>query len=155
MGTAYRASGRVSVMDGLAIHPYPDNSSEPGLPAPRSTSIGLADYEKLVALLGSRLRRDGAGRLDVADPVRRVRDRVGRAGGKRSLYSGTEPATTKPVDESKQAAAYDLGLRLAFCQPNVAGMLLFHSHDEKGAAELAVGGVLRGRLSEGQPLRGA
>ena len=55
MGTAYRASGRTSpVMDGLAIHPYPDNSSQsPDFPHPRSTSIGLADYEKLVALLGA------------------------------------------------------------------------------------------------------
>ena len=33
-------------------------------------------------------------------------------------------------DESGLQAAYDLGLRLAFCQPNIAGVLLFHSHDE-------------------------
>ena len=54
MGTAYRASGRTRpVMDGLAFHPYPDNSSQsPDFPHPRSTSIGLADYGKLVALLG-------------------------------------------------------------------------------------------------------
>ena len=50
--------------------------------------------------------------------------------GKRSLYSGNEPTTTKPVDERTQAAAYDLGLRLAFCQPTVDGILLFHSQDE-------------------------
>ena len=54
----------------------------------------------------------------------------GRPEGKRSLYSGTEPATTKPVDERQQAASYDLGLRLAFCQPTVEGILLFHSQDE-------------------------
>ena len=41
------------VMDGLAFHPYPDNSSQsPDVPHPRSTTIGLADYDKLVALLG-------------------------------------------------------------------------------------------------------
>jgi hypothetical protein len=133
MGTAYRASGRTTpVMDGFAIHPYPDNSSQsPDFPHPRSTSIGLADYDKLVALLGAAF--DGTAQAGSTLPI--LYDEFGIESavpeGKRSLYSGNEPATTKPVDESKQAAAYDLGLRLAFCQPNVAGMLLFHSHDEK------------------------
>ncbi len=54
--------------------------------------------------------------------------------GKASLYTGTEPTTTKPVDEYQQAASYDVGLRLAFCQPTVAGVLLFHSEDEKALA---------------------
>jgi hypothetical protein len=55
MGAAYRASGRtLPVMDGLAFHPYPDNSSQsPDFPHPRSTSIGLADYGKLVSLLAT------------------------------------------------------------------------------------------------------
>jgi hypothetical protein len=133
MGTAYRASGRtLPVMDGLAIHPYPDNSSQsPGFPHPRSTTIGLADYDKLVALLGTAF--DGTPQPGSTLPI--LYDEFGIESvipdGKRELYSGNEPATTKPVDESKQAAAYDLGLRLAFCQPNVAGVLLFHSHDEK------------------------
>ena len=34
------------------------------------------------------------------------------------------------MDEYQQAASYDVGLRLAFCQPTVAGVLLFHSQDE-------------------------
>ena len=132
MGTAYRASGRtLPVMDGIAMHPYPDNSSQsPDFPHPRSTSIGLADYGKLVALLGTAF--DGTAQPGSTLPI--LYDEFGIESavpeGKRSLYSGNEPATTKPVDESKQAAAYDLGLRLAFCQPTVAGMLLFHSHDE-------------------------
>jgi hypothetical protein len=133
MGTAYRASGRtLPVMDGLSIHPYPDNSSQsPDFPHPRSTTIGLADYDKLVALLGAAF--DGTAQAGSTLPI--LYDEFGIESGipegKRSLYSGNEPATTRPVDESKQAAAYDLGLRLAFCQPNVAGVLLFHSHDEK------------------------
>jgi hypothetical protein len=132
MGAAYRASGRtLPVMDGLAIHPYPDNSSQsPGFPHPRSTSIGLADYDKLVALLGTSF--DGTAQPGSTLPI--LYDEFGIEtavpDGKRSLYSGNEPTTTKPVDENKQAAAYDLGLRLAFCQPNVAGILLFHSEDE-------------------------
>src|SRR5918996_5964785 len=55
LGAAYRASGRtVRVMDGLAIHPYGDNSSQaPSRSAhPNTTSIGLADYAKLVSLIG-------------------------------------------------------------------------------------------------------
>jgi hypothetical protein len=132
MGAAYRASGRtLPVMDGLAIHPYPDNSSQsPDFPHPRSTSIGLADYDKLVALLGTAF--DGTSQPGSALPI--LYDEFGIETavpeGKRSLYSGNEPTTTKPVDETKQAAFYDLGLRLAFCRPNVAGILLFHSEDE-------------------------
>ncbi len=133
MGAAYRASGRtLPVMDGFAIHPYPDNSSQsPDFPHPRSTSIGLADYGKLVGLLGQAF--DGTAQPGSSLPI--LYDEFGIEStvpeGKRSLYSGTEPATTKPVDERQQAASYDLGLRLAFCQPTVAGILLFHSQDEK------------------------
>ena len=132
MGNAYRASGRaLPVMDGLAFHPYPDNSSQsPDFPHPRSTTIGLADYGKLVALLGQAF--DGTAQQGSTLPI--LYDEFGIEStvpeGKRSLYSGNEPTTTRPVDERQQAAAYDLGLRLAFCQPTVAGMLLFHSHDE-------------------------
>jgi hypothetical protein len=136
MGTAYRASGRTRpVMDGLAFHPYPDNSSQsPDFPHPRSTSIGLADYGKLVALLGQAF--DGTAQPGSSLPI--LYDEFGIESavpqGKRSLYTGTEPATTKPVDERQQAASYDLGLRLAFCQPTVQGILLFHSQDETALA---------------------
>jgi len=132
MGAAYRSGGRTTpVMDGFAIHPYPDNSSQsPDVPHPNSTSIGLADYDKLVGLLAAAF--DGTAQAGSTLPI--LYDEFGIESvvpeGKKALYSGTEPTTTKPVDESKQAAAYDLGLKLAFCQPNVAGMLLFHSHDE-------------------------
>ena len=132
MGAAYRASGRtLPVMDGLAFHPYPDNSSQsPDFPHPRSTSIGLADYGKLLALLAAAF--DGTAQAGSTLPI--LYDEFGIEStippGKQSLYTGTEPATTKPVDEYQQAAAYDLGLRLAFCQPTVAGVLLFHSQDE-------------------------
>ena len=132
MGVAYRASGRtLPVMDGLAFHPYPDNSSQsPDFPHPRSTTIGLADYGKLVALLGEAF--DGTAQPGATLPI--LYDEFGIEStipaGKASLYTGTEPTTTKPVDEYQQAASYDVGLRLAFCQPTVAGVLLFHSHDE-------------------------
>jgi hypothetical protein len=136
MGTAYRASGRtLPVMDGFAFHPYPDNSSvSPDLPHPLSTSIGLGDYDKLVALLSEAF--DGTAQPGSTLPL--LYDEFGIETtvpeGKRSLYSGNEPTTTRPVDERQQAAFYDLGLRLAFCQPNVVGVLLFHSQDEEALA---------------------
>jgi hypothetical protein len=136
LGVAYRASGRtLPIMDGLAFHPYPDNSSvSPDLPHPRSTSIGLGDYDKLVSLLGEAF--DGTAQLGASLPI--LYDEFGIESavpdGKQTLYTGTEPTTTRPVDERQQAAAYDLGLRLAFCQPTVAGILFFHSHDENALA---------------------
>ncbi len=119
-------------MDGLAFHPYPDNSSQsPDFPHPNSTTIGLADYDKLVALLAEAF--DGTAQQGSTLPI--LYDEFGIESvvpdGKKSLYTGTEPTTTRPVDERQQAAAYDLGLRFAFCQPTVAGVLLFHTEDER------------------------
>ena len=156
MGTAYRASGRTSpVMDGLAIHPYPDNSSQsPDFPHPRSTSIGLADYEKLVAppeppSTGRRrpARRcrscttsSGSSRPSrkEAEPLLGDRARDDEAGGRVEASGGVRsgpPARVLPAERGGNAP-----LPLA---------------RREGAAQLAVGGVLRGRLPEGQPLRGA
>jgi hypothetical protein len=47
---------------------------------------------------------------------------------KAGLYAGEEPAVT--VDEATQGRYYRRAIRLAACSPNVAGILLFHSHDE-------------------------
>ena len=75
LGAAYRASGRDRpVMDMFSIHPYPENSSiPPTFEHPQSTSIGLADYDKLVALARRRLRRHRAAGLLAPDRLRRVR----------------------------------------------------------------------------------
>ena len=53
---------------------------------------------------------------------------------KAALYTGAEPAATRPVSESTQAAYYEQALALAFCQPTVEGMLLFLSRDERARA---------------------
>ncbi len=45
-----------------------------------------------------------------------------------ALYEGEEPG--QPVDEATQADFYRRAIELAACQENVAGLLLFHSHDE-------------------------
>ena len=136
LGTAYRASGRDRpVMDAFVIHPYADNSSQPPTTAhPNTTTISIADYEKLVALLGEAF--DGTAQAGSELPIFYgefgVESDIPSA--KASLYTGAEPATTRPVSESTQAAYYEQALALAFCQPNVGGMLLFLSRDERARA---------------------
>jgi hypothetical protein len=132
LGAAYRASGRTTpIMDGLTFHPYGEGSNvAPDFAHPNSTSIGIADYPKLVALLGQAF--DGTAQAGSTLPI--LYDEYGVESTipdtKASLYTGNEPATTHPVDETTQAAYYVAALRLAFCQPTVVGVLLFHSQDE-------------------------
>ena len=136
LGAAYRASGRDRpVMDAFAIHPYADNSSQPPTTAhPLTTTIGVADYDKLVALLGAAF--DGTAQPGSELPIFYgefgVESEIPAA--KASLYTGSEPTTTKPVPESTQAAYYEQALALAFCQPTVEGMLLFLARDERSRA---------------------
>jgi hypothetical protein len=136
MGAAYRAGGRtLPVMDGLAFHPYADSSGQsPDTPHPRSTTIGLADYDRLIGSLGSAF--DGTQQPGSTLPV--LYDEYGVESrippGKASAYTGQEAATTRPVDETTQGEYYGRALQLAFCQPNVVGILLFHSQDEPALA---------------------
>ena len=133
MGAAYRESGRtLPIMDGFAFHPYGDNSSQPPTAGhPKTTAVGLADYDKLVGLLGRAF--DGTAQLGSTLPI--VYDEYGVEtqipAAKQRLYTGREPATTKPVDEATQASYYRQGIGLAFCQPNVRGIFLFHTVDER------------------------
>jgi hypothetical protein len=133
LGLAYRASGRTRpIMDQFAFHPYGDNSSQAPRDSahPNTTSIGLADYGKLVGLLGEAF--DGTAQAGSSLPI--LYDEFGVEAqipaGKARLYSGTEPETIKPVDESTQAAFYRQAIEMAFCQPNVRGIMLFHLQDE-------------------------
>lgn len=136
MGAAYRAGGRtLPVMDGLAFHPYADSSGQPpDTPHPNSTTIGLADYDRLIRTLGTAF--DGSPQAGSILPI--LYDEFGVESkipqGKANAYTGAEPATTKPVDEITQGTYYQRALQLAFCQPNVAGIFLFHSQDEPALA---------------------
>ena len=137
LGAAYRASGRTTpIMDGLAFHPYEDDSGvAPFLGThPKSTTIALADYEKLVTVLGQAF--GGTAQAGSTLPI--VYDEFGVESqippAKQSLYTGTEPATTKPVTEQLQADYYRQAIQLAFCQPNVRGLFLFHAFDETALA---------------------
>ena len=132
LGAAYRASGRtLPIMDGLAFHPYADSSGQsPDVPHPNSTTIGLADYDRLIRTLG--VAFDGTVQAGSSLPL--LYDEFGVESqipiGKAKAYTGAEPTTTRPVDEITQGQYYGRALQLAFCQPNVTGILLFHSQDE-------------------------
>jgi len=136
LGLAYRASGRTRpVMDAFVIHPYGDNSSQPPTFAhPLNTTITVADYGKLVALLGEAF--DGTAQRGSDLPIvygeYGVESQIPES--KAGLYTGTEPATTRPVPEETQAAYYQQALALAYCQPNVEAMLLFLARDERARA---------------------
>jgi hypothetical protein len=132
LGAAYRASGRTTpIMDGLALHPYQDNSSQPPtFQHPNSTSISISDYDKLMALLAEAF--DGTAQpgstLHLLYDEYGVESQIPAA--KAGMYTGSEPTTTKPVDEATQAAYYQQAIAIAFCQPNVDGIFLFHAIDE-------------------------
>jgi hypothetical protein len=132
MGLAYRATGRTTpIMDGFSFHPYGESSSTPpDFLHPSSTSIGLADYPKLVALLGRAF--NGTAQRGSKLPI--VYDEYGIdsliPARKATLYHGREPATTRPISEGLQAERYSQALLMAACQPNVRGFLIFHVTDE-------------------------
>ena len=128
LGQAWRDSGRtMPIMDGFDMHPYEDNSSV--APAagthPNSTTIALADYDKLVAALGDAF---GNYTLPIWYDEFGVESQIPAQWEKQ--YTGTEPATIHPVPEATQAAYYRQAIQLAFCQPNVRALMLFHTVDE-------------------------
>ena len=134
LGTTYRGSGRTTpIMDGLALHPYEDYSSlPPSFQHPKTTTIAIADYDKLTALLAQAF--DGTGQPGSTLPI--VYDEFGVESqipaDKTDLYRGTEPVSTHAVDEQTQATYYHDALAIAFCQPNVRGFFFFHTADEQG-----------------------
>jgi hypothetical protein len=133
LGDAYRESGReLPVMDAFAIHPYEQHSSQP--PSTRNNgnkSIAIADYGKLVRLLGQAF--DGTPQAGSTLPIVYgefgVEARIPAA--KRRFYEGTEPDSVRPVDERTHAQYYRQALQIAYCQPNVQAVFIFHLFDEK------------------------
>jgi hypothetical protein len=133
LGAAYRTSGRDRpLMDGFAMHPYMQFSRvSPTETHSTNTSITIADYPKLVALLNEAFRgtaQPGA-RLPVYYTEFGVQTTVPAA--KRSFYSDAEsPGRADSVGFATQAAYYRQALALAYCQPTVKGLFVFHTFDE-------------------------
>jgi hypothetical protein len=132
LGQAWVDSGRTTpIMDGFDMHPYEDNSSI--APAagthPNSTTIALADYDKLVAALGDAF---GDYSLPIWYDEFGVESQIPAQW--ENQYTGTEPTTIHPVPEATQGAYYRQAIQLAFCQPNVRALMLFHTIDESDHA---------------------
>src|SRR5581483_2410281 len=92
--------------------------------------LTIADYGRLVSLLGRAF--DGTGQRGSTIPIVYaefgVEARIPAALA--SDYTGTEPATTRPVSESTQAKYYGKALQLAACQPTVRTFFVFRLIDE-------------------------
>jgi hypothetical protein len=132
LGAAYRASGRTTpIMDVFDQHVYEDYSAMPAsFEHPNATTIAVSDYGKLVALLGQAF--DGTAQAGSTLPIFYGEYGVESVipAAKSSAYTGTEPAATKAVDEATQAALYREAFKVAYCQPNIVGIMLFHVSDE-------------------------
>ena len=133
LGAAYRRSHRARpVMDWFSIHPYLDRSSRPPTYShPKTTTISLADYDKLVRLLSQAF--DGTRQRGSTLPILYDEFGVQTAApvDKRQLYANQEvPVARDAVSEETQGRYYRQALQLAACQPNVVGLLLFHVSDE-------------------------
>ncbi len=132
MGQAFRESGRTApVMDELSIHPYQDNSSQaPTTKHSNTKTISISDYPKLVSTLGEAF--DGTAQAGSTLPLVYAEYGVESVipTGKSKLYTGTEPQSVHPVDEATQAEYYREAIEIAFCQPNVRALLIFHAFDE-------------------------
>jgi hypothetical protein len=137
LGIVYRASGRQRpIMDWFAFHPYGANSSEsPSAQHPTSTNITINDYDKLVRVLGQAF--DRTRQLGSKIPI--VYDEYGIESTiptrKARKYTGAEPAATKPVSPTVQGTRYKEAIGLAFCQPTVNAMFLYHAFDEVGRGQ--------------------
>ena len=136
LGKAFRATGRTRpIMDMFAIHPYLIPSAlPPSFAHPRTTTIGIGDYPKLVLLL----TRAFAGTAQRGETLPIVYDEFGFQSqipqSRRRLYTHLDaPAAKDAIPESQQAVYYRQAFQLAACQPTVAGMLIFHVSDERDA----------------------
>ena len=133
MGKAYRASGRTRpIMDAFAFHPYLEHADLPPTYKHYSPRImTIADYGRLVSLL--RRAFDGTAQAGSKIPIVYaefgVESRIPPTLA--SLYSGTEPATTRPVNESVQAKYYAKAMQMAACQPTVRTFFVFRLVDEQ------------------------
>ena len=122
-------------MDMFSIHVYGESPKiPPSFPHPRTTSIGIADYDKLVSLLGQAF--DGTAQQGSKLPI--VYGEYGvetdvPAGG----YTGAEVVPT--ADVQTQARDYRQAIELAACQKNVQALDFFHVIDEQKLTGLQSG----------------
>jgi hypothetical protein len=135
LGRDYRASGRRRpLMDAFAIHPYMLRSKVPPTRThPRTTQITMGDYPKLVTLLDEAFR--GTAQRGRTLPILYTEFGVQTVVPRNKLAAyqpGTSPDAEDAVAAATQAAYYREALALAYCQPTVRGLFVFHTFDEPG-----------------------
>ena len=133
LGLAYRKSRRKTpIMDMFSIHPYGETSRTPPTAShPKSTSISIADYPKLVKLL--RQAFHGTAQRGASLPILYGEYGVQTTIPFEKLASYTnlsDPYARDTVSETTQGLYYTRAIGLAYCQPTVAGLLFFHVSDE-------------------------
>jgi hypothetical protein len=139
LGAAYRSSGRQRpLMDAFSIHVYGESPRiPPSLAHPNTTSIGIADYPRVVALLGSAF--DGSPQVGSDLPI--VYGEYGVETtvppDKAKLYSGRE--VVPGVSAETQATFYRDAIERARRQPTVRELFFFHVDDETRLAGLQSG----------------
>jgi hypothetical protein len=133
LGRYYRESGRDQpVMDAYAHHPYMERSEvPPDFAHPNTTTISLADYDKLVNVLKEAF--DGTAQEGEKLPILYTEFGVQSIipEDKLSAYTNLRsPVAKDAVPEEKQADYYRQAYELACDQDTVVGLYLFHIWDE-------------------------
>jgi hypothetical protein len=137
LGAAYKKSGRSRpIMDAFSMHPYMRTSElSPMETHAASTTITIADYPKLAALLthafaGTSQRGRG---LPIYYTEFGVQTRI--PAEHRHAYTDLNSAAAgDAVDPQTQARYYREALEQAACQPTVKGLFVFHTYDEADLA---------------------
>jgi len=137
MGRFYRESGRDRpVMDAFAHHPYLERSDlPPDFEHPNTTTISLADYDKLVDLLEEAF--DGTaqegGDLPILYTEFGVQTEI--PPDKLAVYTNqNSPVARDAVPEETQAEYYRQAFELVCDQDTVEGLYIFHVWDEPDLA---------------------
>jgi hypothetical protein len=137
LAATYAGSGRSKpLMDAVAIHPYMRTSQfSPTETHTDSTTITIADYPKLAALLSRSFAgtpQPGRG-LPVYYTEFGVQTVVPAV--HRHAYKDLKsPGAADAVEPKTQARFYAEALELAACQPTVKGLFIFHTFDEQDLA---------------------
>ncbi len=133
LGRFYRESARGQpVMDAFAHHPYLERSeTPPDFAHPNTTTISLADYDKLVALLGEAF--DGTAQEGSDLPILYTEFGVQTSipPEKQDAYTNLDAeVAADSVSEDVQADYYRQAVEIACDQPTVEGLFIFHVWDE-------------------------
>jgi len=133
LGAAYKASGRTKpVMDAFAFHPYMRMSKlSPTETHGESTTITVADYPKLVRLLGHAFAGTAQRGGDIPIYYTEFGVQTHVPAADRHAYTDLNSASAgDAVSADTQARYYREALALAACQPTVKGLFIFHTFDE-------------------------